>query len=88
MSVPCLTEPLWDLSSPTVSTSAALTVLAISAHEKRKVAVVDITGAYLNADTGKEMTVRMRLDQLISGKPVHNEREPGDDRGAVCGADQ
>ena len=35
-----------DLSSPTVSTSAVLTVLAIAAHEKRKVAVVDIVIVY------------------------------------------
>ena len=56
-----------DLSSPTVSTSAVLSVLSIAAHEKRYVSVVDITGAYLNAEIGKEVTVHMRLDQLISG---------------------
>ena len=50
-----------------MSTSAVLTVLAIAAHEKRKVSVVDITGAYLNANIGKEVTVHMRLDQLILG---------------------
>ena len=56
-----------DLSSPTVSTSAVLTVLAIAAHENRNVAVVDITGAYLNADMGTDVAVHMRLDPLISG---------------------
>ena len=56
-----------DSSSPTVSTSAVLTVLSIAAFEKRHVSVVDITGAYLNANIGKEVTVHMRLDQLISG---------------------
>ena len=56
-----------DLSSPTVSTSAVLTVLAIAAHEKRNVAVVDITGAYLNADMGMEVAVHMRLDPVVSG---------------------
>ena len=39
-----------DLSSPTVSTSAVFTLLAVAAHENRRVAVVDISGAYLNAD--------------------------------------
>ena len=29
--------------------------------------MVDITRAYLNAEIGKEVTVYMRLDQLISG---------------------
>ena len=75
-----------DLSSPTVSTSAVLTVLAIAAHEKRKVAVVDITGAYLNADIGKEVTVHMRLDQLISGMMVKLSPEYGnytDHRGCI-----
>ena len=55
------------MSSPTVSTSAVLTVLSIAAFEKRNVSVVDITGAYLNANIGKQVTVHMRLDQLISG---------------------
>ena len=36
-----------DLSSPTVSTSAVFTLLAVAAHEERRVAVVDISGAYL-----------------------------------------
>ena len=39
-----------DLSSTTVSTSAVFTLLAIAAHERRRVAVVDISGANLNAD--------------------------------------
>ena len=55
-----------DLSSPTVSTSAVLTVLSIAALEERNVSVVDITGAYLNADIGREVTVHMRLDKTIS----------------------
>ena len=55
-----------DLSSPTVSTSAVLTVLAIAAHERRAVSVVDITGAYLNAEIGREVTVHMRQDRVIS----------------------
>jgi hypothetical protein len=38
-----------DLSAPTVSTSAVLTVLSVAAHEHRKAAVVDIGVAFLNA---------------------------------------
>ena len=38
-----------DLSAPTVSTSAVFTVLSIAAHEGRRAAVVDIGGAFLNA---------------------------------------
>ena len=59
-----------DLSSPTVSTSAVLAVLSIAAFERRKVSVVDISGAYLNANVGKEVTVRMRLDQLIASMMI------------------
>ena len=43
-------------------------MLSIAAYERRNVSVVDITGAYLNAEIGKEVTVHMRLDQLISGQ--------------------
>jgi hypothetical protein len=56
-----------DLSSPTVATSSVLTVVAIAAAEKRKVAVFDIEGVFLNADiklTG--VTVRMKLDKVLS----------------------
>ena len=74
-----------DLSSPTVSTSAVLTVLSIAAHEGRKVAVVDITGAYLNANMG-HVNVHMRLDGTMS--KMMTELSPGyekykDNRGCV-----
>ena len=55
-----------DLSSPTVSTSAVLTVLAIAAYEHRLGTVVDIGGAYLNANMDTGILVHMRLDQTIS----------------------
>ena len=55
-----------DLSSPTVSTSAVFTLLAVAAHEKRRVAVVDISGAYLNADMTLDVPVHMRLDRTMS----------------------
>ena len=43
-------NPYDDLSAPTVSTSAVFTVLSIAAHEGRRAAVVDIGGAFLNAE--------------------------------------
>jgi Reverse transcriptase (RNA-dependent DNA polymerase) len=55
-----------DLSSPTVSTSAVFTLLAVAAHEQRDVAVVDISGAYLNADMTLGVPVHMRLDHTMT----------------------
>ena len=55
-----------DLSSPTVSTSAVMTVFAIAAYEKRNVSVVDIGGAFLNATMDTGITVYMRLDKTMS----------------------
>ena len=46
-----------DLSSPTVSSSVMITLLSVAAHEKRSVTVIDITGAYLNAEIGREVAV-------------------------------
>jgi Reverse transcriptase (RNA-dependent DNA polymerase) len=56
-----------DLSSATVSTSAVFTLVAVAAHELRHVAIVDIGGAYLNADMGKAVPVHMRLDKTMTG---------------------
>jgi Reverse transcriptase (RNA-dependent DNA polymerase) len=75
-----------DLSSPTVSTSAVLTVLAVAAHENRRIAVVDLTGAYLNADMGTDVAVHMRLDPLISGlmmKLCNDYARFADERGCI-----
>ena len=55
-----------DLSSPTVSTCAVMTVFSIAAYEGRKAAVVDIGGAYLNADMSTGIDVYMRLDSTMS----------------------
>ena len=52
-----------DISSPTVSTTAAFIVIAIAAKENRKVVKIDVPGAYLKADIGKE-EVLMRLNRL------------------------
>ena len=55
-----------DLSSPTVSTCAVMTVFSIAAYENRKAVVVDIGGAYLNADMNTGVDVYMRLDATMS----------------------
>jgi hypothetical protein len=55
-----------NLSAPTVSTSAVLTVLSVAAHEHRKAAVVDIGGAFLNADMDTGILVHMRLNATMS----------------------
>ena len=59
-----------DLSAPTVGTSCVFTLLCIAAHEGRKVTVVDISGAYLNADMNTGLTVHMRLDKSMTGMMV------------------
>ena len=41
-------------------------VLAIAAIEKRKVATIDITGAYLECDMGKEDEVIMTIDPFLA----------------------
>jgi Reverse transcriptase (RNA-dependent DNA polymerase) len=66
-----------DLSAPTVSTSSVFTILTIAAHEGRKAAVVDIGGAFLNAEMKTGVSVHMRLDRvmcdmLIRLKPSYN----------------
>ena len=55
-----------DLSSPTVSTSVVMTFFCIAAHEMRSAVVVDIGGAYLNADMNTGVIVHMRLDSAMS----------------------
>ena len=59
-----------DLSAQTVGTSCEFTLLCIAAHEGRKVTVVDISGAYLNADMNTGLTVHMRLDKNMTGMMV------------------
>ena len=43
-----------------------MTVFSIAAYENRKVVVVDIGGAYLNADMDTGVDVYMRLDATMS----------------------
>ena len=56
-----------DISSPTVSSSAVMTIFSIAAYEGRNAAVIDIGWALLNADMEKDNTVHMRLDPTMSG---------------------
>jgi hypothetical protein len=75
-----------DLSSPTVSTSAVLTVLSIAAHEHRLATVVGIGGAYLNADMDTGVLVHMRLDATVSSLLVKLNQSYGrymNDRGCI-----
>ena len=53
-----------DVSSPTVATESVMLSCTIDAHEKRDVAVVDVPGAFLQADM--EDTVHMRLDGAMA----------------------
>ena len=55
-----------DLSAPTVSTCAVLTVLSIAAHEGRFTAVLDVGGAFLNAEMTTGIVVHMTLDTVLS----------------------
>ena len=55
-----------DLSSPTVSTCGVMTVFSIAAYENRSAVVVDIGGAFLNADMDTGIDVYMRLDGTMS----------------------
>ena len=52
-----------DISSPTVGTSAVMTVVAIAAKENRLVTSADIGGAYLNARMTKGKLILMRLSK-------------------------
>jgi hypothetical protein len=57
-----------DLSSPTAATSSVLAVAAIAAAEGRITEVIDIGGAFLNADMASTgVAVHMRLDRIMTG---------------------
>lgn len=55
---------LFATSSPTVTTEALFTVLAIASSERRSMGTMDIQGAYLEADMVDD--VYMRLDPQVS----------------------
>ena len=55
------------LSSPTASTTSVLAIAAIAACEGRLVTVMDIKGAFLNADiTSTGIKVHMRLNRVLT----------------------
>jgi hypothetical protein len=55
------------LSSPTDSTTWALTVAAMAAFEGRSVTVIDIGGTFLNANiTSTRMKVHMSLNRVLT----------------------
>lgn len=49
-----------------MSTCAVLAVFSVAAHEQRNASVIDIGGAYLNADMSTGVDVHMRLDPTMS----------------------
>ena len=49
-----------------MSTSGVFTIASIAAYERRHAAVVDIGGAYLNADMTTGIPVHMKLDKTMS----------------------
>lgn len=56
-----------NLSSPTAATTSVLCVAAIAAAEGRAVMVMDIGGAFLNADISNTgIKVHMRLDRVLT----------------------
>jgi Reverse transcriptase (RNA-dependent DNA polymerase) len=71
---------------PTVSTSAVFILAAVAAHERRHVTALDIGGAFLDADMGKDAQVYMRLDKTMSESLVTLDPSFStfvDDRGGV-----
>ncbi len=59
------------LSSPTASTPSVLAIAAIAACEGKSDTVMDIGGAFLNADiTSTGIMVHMRLSRVVTGMLV------------------
>jgi ABC-type Zn uptake system ZnuABC Zn-binding protein ZnuA len=57
-------EMIVDVSSPTMSLSALLKVIALAKKEEREVASTDVPGAYPNAVMGEENPVYAWLDPV------------------------
>jgi histone deacetylase 1/2 len=77
-----------DVTSPTASVSSLFMVAAIAAKEHRIVRVIDITGAYLNADL-KNTQVHMILDPVVTAvmcniDPTYREFVRQDGTVVVC----
>ena len=65
-------KELYDnLSSPTASTTSVMAIAAITARERRSIMVMDIGGAFLNADiTSTSIKVHMRLSKMLTAMLV------------------
>jgi hypothetical protein len=60
------------LSSPTASTTSVMVIVVIATCEGRSVTVMDIGGAFLNADiTSTGIKVHTRLNRLLTDMLVH-----------------
>ena len=55
-----------NISSPTVSMEAVMCIIAIAAIQRRKIATVDITGAYLEVVMPEGDEVLMELDPVLT----------------------
>ena len=55
-----------NLSAATAATCSVFIIAAIAARERRSTAVVDITGAYLNANMSTEVIVHMKIDHTLT----------------------
>lgn len=55
-----------NISSPTVCLESVMSILAIAAILQRKIATVDITGAYLECELPDDDEVLMRLDPVVT----------------------
>ena len=50
-----------------MATSSVFALLSIAGHEARRITVIDISGAFLNADMTTGLAVHMRLDRNMTG---------------------
>ena len=55
-----------NISSPTVSMEAVMCIIAIAALQRRKIATVDVTGAFLEVEMPEDDEVLMELDTTVT----------------------
>jgi hypothetical protein len=65
-----------NLSAATAATSSVFMIAAIAAREKRRIVVVDITGAYLNASMTSGVIVHMKIDKPLTEVITNVARSP------------
>ena len=59
-----------DAASPTISGDSVMITTAIGAHKGRKVATLDIHGAFLRTDLDEQVVVRIRLFVTMTHQSV------------------